>query len=64
MLASIALLLVLDGAILSPGANTPRGVFALIVTLIVLGVIAATWRSNVRLEKQTTESGTTASSPS
>ncbi len=64
MLASIALVLVLDGAILSPGANTTRGVLALIVTLIVLGFIAATWRANTRLEKQTADAGAAAPGPS
>jgi len=51
MLAGVALLAVLDGTILSTTPDLVREVFALIVTVVVGGFIAAVWRSNSRLEK-------------
>ena len=52
MLASAALLLVLDGAILSTSPNTVREAFALVVTLVVGGFIVATWVATSKLEKK------------
>jgi hypothetical protein len=51
MLASLALLAVLDGTILSVTPNLVREVFALAITVVVGGFIALVWRSNSRLEK-------------
>jgi len=51
MLASLALLAVLDGTILSVTPNLVREVFALGITVVVGGFIASVWRSNSRLEK-------------
>jgi hypothetical protein len=51
MLAGVALLAVLDGTILSATPDLVREVFALAVTVVVGGFIAAVWRSNSRLEK-------------
>ncbi|HEV2389272.1 MAG TPA: hypothetical protein VGS04_00970 [Nitrososphaerales archaeon] len=51
MLAGLALLAVLDGTILSANINLVREVFALGITVVVGGFIAAVWRSNSRLEK-------------
>lgn len=51
MLAGLALLAVLDGTILSVSLSLVREVFALCITVVVVGFIAAVWRSNSRLEK-------------
>jgi hypothetical protein len=51
MLAGLALLAVLDGTIISATPDLVREVFALAVTIVVGGFIAAVWRSNSRLEK-------------
>ena len=51
MLAGVALLAILDGTILSATPDLVREVFALAVTVVVGGFIAAVWRSNSKLEK-------------
>jgi hypothetical protein len=51
MLAGVALLAVLDATILSATPDLVREVFALAVTVVVGGFIAAVWRSNSKLEK-------------
>lgn len=51
MLAGVALLAVLDGTILSVNINLVREAFALGITVVVGGFIAAVWRSNSKLEK-------------
>lgn len=55
MLGAGVLLLLLDGAILSPGPDATRATFAAVVTLAVLAFIGATWRANTRLEKREAE---------
>ena len=51
MLAGLALLAVLDATIVSATPNLTRLVLAGVVTVVVVGFIAAVWRSNSRLEK-------------
>lgn len=51
MLAGVALLAILDASIVSATPNLTRLVLALVVTVVVVGFIAAVWRSNSRLEK-------------
>ncbi len=51
MLAAAALLVLLDGSILSFSPDLARALLALAVTLVVGGFIAAVWRSNSKMEK-------------
>jgi len=51
MIGAAGLLAVLDGVILSEAPDLSRIALALVVTAIVGGAIAATWRSNVKIEK-------------
>lgn len=51
MLAGLALMVVLDAIIISPGPDLARGVLALVVTVVVGGFVLATWVSNSRMEK-------------
>ena len=53
MVTAVLLLAVLDYIIVSPSPNPTRIVFALIVTLAVLGFVAETWRRNKKLERET-----------
>ena len=51
MLASLALMVVLDAIIISPGPNLAREALALVVTVLVGGFVLATWLSNSKMEK-------------
>ena len=51
MAASALLLFLLDAIIVSPSPNSARVALAAVVTVVVLAAIAATWRSNLRIER-------------
>jgi hypothetical protein len=57
MLAGLALMVVLDAIIISPGPNLARGILALVVTVVVGGFVLATWLTNSRMEREAAQKG-------
>ena len=57
MLAGLALMVVLDAIIISPGPNLAREVLALVITVVVGGFVLATWMSNSRMEREAAQKG-------
>ena len=57
MLTGLALMVVLDAIIISPGPNLARAILALVVTVVVGGFVLATWLSNSRMEREAAQKG-------
>jgi hypothetical protein len=52
MLTGLALMVVLDAIIISPGPNLAREILALVVTMVVGGFVLSTWLTNSRMERE------------